>query len=158
MFGDEYSLLIRKAKLEDLEEILNFNIKMAKETEGKIIEKNVVREGVKTMLNNNLKGFYLVAEKSNDSKILCGQLMVTFEWSDWNNKNIWWIQNVYVDKKCRNKKVFSQLYRNAVKMASSEKNVVGLRLHVEKHNDSAKQVYESLGMKKTPYEIYEIYL
>ena len=73
---------IRKAKLEDLEEILNFNIKMAKETEGKIIEKNVVREGVNTMLNNNLKGFYLVAEESNDSKILCGQLMVTFECSD----------------------------------------------------------------------------
>ena len=158
MFGDEYSLLIRKAKLEDLEEIINFNIQMAKETEGKIIEKNVVRQGVKTMLNNNLKGFYLVAEESNDNKILCGQLMVTFEWSDWKNKNIWWIQNVYVDKRYRNKKVFSQLYRNVVRIAASEKNVVGLRLYVEMQNDSAKQVYESLGMKKTPYEIYEISL
>ena len=154
MFGDENSLRIRKAKLEDLEGIVDFNIQMAKETKGKN-DKNVVREGVKAVLNNNLKGFYLVAEENTGDKILGGQLMVTFEWSDWRNKIIWWIHNVYVGKKYRNKKVFSQLYRSVAKMAASEKNVVGLRLYVEEHNDSAKQVYESLGMKKTPYEIYE---
>ena len=151
-------MLIRKAKLEDLEGIVDFNIQMAKEMEGKIIDENVVREGVKAVLNNYLKGFYIVAEENTGDKILGGQLMVTFEWSDWKNKIIWWIQNVYVDKKYRNKKVFSQLYRSVAKMASSGKNVAGLRLYVEKHNDYAKQVYESLGMKKTPYEIYEISL
>ena len=82
-------MLIRKAKLEDLEGIVEFNIQMAKETEGKIIEENVVREGVKAVLNINLKGFYLVAEENNGDKILGGQLMVTFEWSDWRNKIIW---------------------------------------------------------------------
>jgi len=157
LFGDEYSLLIRKAKPEDLEAIVNFNIQMAKETETKI-EKPLVQEGVQVVLNNNLKGFYLVAEENNGNKILCGQLMITFEWSDWRNKKIWLLQNVYVKKSHRNKKVFSQLYRSAVKMASSEKNVVALRLYVEMHNDSAKQVYESLGMKKIHYEIYEISL
>ena len=40
-------------------------------------------------------------------------------------------------------------------MALSKKSVGGLRLYVEKHDNSAKKVYESLGMKKTPYEIYE---
>ena len=158
MFGDEYSLLIRKAKLEDLEGIVDFNIQMAKEMERKIIDENVVREGVKGVLNNYLKGFYIVAEENTGDKILGGQLMVTFEWSDWRNKNIWLIHNVYVGKKYRNKKVFSQLFRSVTKMAAFEKNVVGLRLYVEEHNDSAKQVYESLGMKKTPYEIYEISL
>ena len=158
MFGDEYSLLIRKAKLEDLEGIVEFNIQMAKETEVKTIDKNVVREGVEALLNNNLKGFYLVAEENNDDKILGGQLMVTFEWSDWRNGNIWLIHNVYVGKKYRNKKVFSQLFRSVTKIAAFEKNVVGLRLYVEEHNDSAKQAYESLGMKKTPYELYEISL
>jgi ribosomal protein S18 acetylase RimI-like enzyme len=148
-------LLIRKAKIEDLEGIVNFNIQMAKETEGKIIEGKIVLEGVKAVLNNSLKGFYLLAEENNGAKIHVGQLMVTFEWSDWGNKNIWWIQSVYVDKKHRNKKVFSQLFRTVSKMASSEKDVGGLRLYVEKHNYNAKKVYESLGMKKTPYEIYE---
>ena len=158
MIGAEYSLIIRKAKLEDLEGIVALNIQMSKETDTKIIDENVVREGVKAVLRNVVKGFYLIAEEENNYKILAGQLMVTFEWSDWKNKNIWWIHNVYVDKKYRNKKVFSQLYRCAVKMASSERNVVVLRLYVEDYNVSAKQVYESFGMKKTSYEIYEISL
>lgn len=153
--GDKYSLLIRKAKLEDLERIVDFNIQMAKETEGKILEKNIVREGVKSVLTDESKGFYLVAEENELAKKLGGQLMVTFEWSDWKNKNIWWIQSVYVDRECRNKKVFSRLYRTVSKMALSEKNVGGLRLYVEKDNNPAKLAYESLGMKKTPYEIYE---
>jgi len=84
--------------------------------------------------------------------------MVTFEWSDWRNKKFWWIQSVYVDKKYRNKKVFSQLFGTVTKMALSEKSVCGLRLYTSKNNYSAKQVYESLGMKKTSYEIYEKFL
>lgn len=151
-------MLIRKAKLKDLERIVDFNIQMAKETEGKILDKNIVQMGVRAVLNNKIKGFYLIAEDDKDSEILVGQLMVTFEWSDWRNKNIWWIQSVYVDKKYRNKKVFSQLYRTVSKMVLSEKSVGGLRLYVKKDNNFAKQVYESLGMKKTTYEIYEKFL
>jgi GNAT superfamily N-acetyltransferase len=148
-------LLVREAKLEDLEKIVAFNIQMAKETEGKILEKNIVREGVKAVLNNKIKGFYLMAEDNKTNKKLVGQLMITFEWSDWRNKNFWWIQSVYVDQKYRNKKVFSQLFRTVTKMALSQKSVCGLRLYTGKNNYSAKQVYESLGMKKTLYEIYE---
>lgn len=150
-------MLIRKAKNEDIEKIADFNIQMAKETEGKILDKKVVQEGIRTVLNNKIKGFYLVAE-DKVTKLVVGQLMVTFEWSDWRNKNFWWIQSVYVDKKYRNKKVFSQLYRIITKMALYEKNVCGLRLYTSKNNYSAKQVYESLGMKKTSYEIYDKFL
>jgi GNAT superfamily N-acetyltransferase len=151
-------LIIRKAKLEDLEQIVDFNIQMAKETEEKILEKNVTRGGVEAVLNNESKGFFLLAEENKGENEICGQLMITYEWSDWRNKNIWWIQSVFVDKNFRNKKVFSKLFKFVTKMALSEKGVGGLRLYVEKHNKSAKQVYESLGMKKTPYEIYEKWL
>ena len=154
MFTHDGSLIVRRAGLEDLERIVDFNVQMAKETEGKNLDKHIVREGVRTVLNNESKGFYLLAEDKGD-KMLAGQLMVTFEWSDWRNKDFWWIQSVYVERKYRNSGVFSRLYRAVTKMASSRKNVCGLRLYVEKHNTSAKQVYESLGMKKTAYEIYE---
>jgi len=53
------------------------------------------------------------------------------------------------------KKVFTQHYRTVIKMALSEKSVGGLKLYVQKDNNPAKQVYESLGMKKAPYDIYE---
>ena len=74
-------MLIRKAKLEDTEKISEFNIQMAKETEEKILDKNIVQEGIRAVLNNKIKGFYLVAE-DKATKMLVGQLMVTFEWSD----------------------------------------------------------------------------
>ena len=148
-------MLIRKARFEDWEKIVDFNIQMAKETEGKILDENVVRDGVKAVLDNQLKGFYLLAENDEGNKIIVGQLMITFEWSDWRNCNIWWIQSVYVDKKFRNRKVFSQLFNTVAEMALSEKRVGRLRLYVREDNNSAKQVYESLGMTKTPYEIYE---
>jgi ribosomal protein S18 acetylase RimI-like enzyme len=148
-------LLIRKARFEDWQRIVDFNLQMAKETEWKTLDENVVREGVKAVLDNQLRGFYLLAENDEDTKIIVGQLMITFEWSDWRNSNIWWIQSVYVDKKFRNRKVFCQLFNTVVEMALSEKSVGRLRLYVREDNSSAKQVYKSLGMTKTPYEIYE---
>jgi ribosomal protein S18 acetylase RimI-like enzyme len=148
-------LHIRKAKLEDLESIADFNIQMAKETEGKSLDRNIVLEGVQTVLNNKSMGFYLVAEDTDGTRMVVGQLMVTYEWSDWRNKNFWWIQSVYVDRKHRNKKVFSELFGAIAKMASSTRSVGGLRLYVKENNYYAKQVYESLGMKKTFYEVYE---
>lgn len=148
-------MFIRKARLEDLERIADFNIQMAEETEDKVLDRNVVLEGVKEVLRNESKGFYLIAEDNEDGKMLTGQLMVTFEWSDWRNKVFWWIQSVYVDKKYRKQKVFSRLFETISRMAFSQENVSGLRLYVEKHNVSAKQVYEKIGMKKTTYELYE---
>ena len=96
---------------------------MAMEIEGKIIEKNITREGARSVLMDELKGFYLVAEENIGSKIIIGQLMVTFEWSDWKNKNIWWIQSVFIDGNYRNKKVFSKLFRTVIKIALSKKSV-----------------------------------
>jgi GNAT superfamily N-acetyltransferase len=148
-------LLIRKARFEDWGRIVDFNLQMAKETDGKILDENVVREGVKAVLDNKSRGFYLLAENDEGTKIIVGQLMITFEWSDWRNSNIWWIQSVYVDKKFRNRKVFSQLFNTVAEMALSEKSVGRLRLYVREDNNSAKQVYESLDMTKTPYEIFE---
>ncbi|MEM3069039.1 MAG: N-acetyltransferase [Nitrososphaerales archaeon] len=149
-------ILIRKAEMKDAERIADFNILMARETEGKELDKSIVLEGVKAVINDSHKGFYLVAEKTSNSKEIVGQLMVTFEWSDWRNKCFWWIQSAYVDKRFRKRGIFSRLYEHIVKMANLRSDVSGLRLYVEKYNETAKQVYESLGFMKTSYEIYQI--
>lgn len=150
------SLVIRRAEPEDVETVADFNIKMAEETEGRKLDRVTVLKGVKAAIDDPQKGFYLIAEKREVPTKLVGQLLVTFEWSDWRNKYFWWIQSVYVQREHRDQKVFSQLYRRIVKMAKQRKNVAGLRLYVEKHNELAKRVYEDLGMAKTFYEVYEI--
>jgi len=152
----EDNIAIRKAELKDAETIANLNIKMAEETESKKIDKDVARKGVKAVMKDPHKGFYLVVEKRSIPVRIVGQLMITFEWSDWRNKYFWWIQSVYVDKKYRNKKIFSRLYRQVVEMAKYRKDVSGLKLYVEKYNETAKKAYEALGIKRTSYEMYEV--
>jgi ribosomal protein S18 acetylase RimI-like enzyme len=87
---------------------------------------------------------------------LIGQLMITYEWSDWRNGWFWWIQSVYVLPGRRGRGVFKALYKEVCFIAKSEENVVGIRLYVEEHNLNAKKVYESMGMKPAGYEVLEM--
>jgi len=144
---------IRKAVLRDVETIANYNIQMAMETEDKKLDKKVVLKGVKAVIKDPRKGFYLLAEKKD---AIFGQLMITFEWSDWRNKCFWWIQSVYVDRRYRNQKIFTSLYREIMRLAISTDDVCGLRLYVEEHNESAKKVYKKLDLRRTSYEMFEM--
>lgn len=145
---------IRFANELDIEKIAKNNIKLAFESENKSIEYFTVCNGIRNIINDNKKGFYLIAENKN--KII-GQLMVTYEWSDWNNKNIWWIQSVYVCKENRKKKVFKNLI-NYVKLIAKENNILYLKLYVYKDNEIAKIAYEKIGMKKEYYDLYMLNL
>jgi GNAT superfamily N-acetyltransferase len=147
-------LIIRKAEIKDAEVIAEFNKKAARETEDMNLNFDVALGGTKAVINDPYKGFYLIAEIPETGII--GQLMVTFEWSDWRNKYFWWIQSVYVHKKYRKQKVFSRLHKQVIEMAKSIQNVCGVRLYVVKDNSTAKQVYEALDMQKTHYDIFEL--
>jgi GNAT superfamily N-acetyltransferase len=100
----------------------------------------------------NREGTYFVAEHNG---AVIGQLLITYEWSDWRNGNFWWIQSVYVAQEFRENGVFRGLFSHVEKLARSRRDVCGLRLYVEKNNRRAHQAYARLGMKHTHYEIYE---
>ena len=67
---------IRNAALEDAEAIARFNVQLAMESENEELEYPTVLQGVRTLLLDERKGFYLVAV---DRDTLIGQSMVTFE-------------------------------------------------------------------------------
>ena len=142
------------ANIDDAEQITKNNVLLAKESENLTIEDKTAFEGVKAVLSDEKKGFYLVAVENN--KII-GQLMITFEWSDWHNKNIWWLQSVYVHKSWRRKGTFSTLFNDIMKKAR-ENNVDVLRLYVFNENTKAIDTYNAIGMDKKNYSIYQIYL
>ncbi len=148
------SIRIRKADMHEAPAIARFNRQMAQETEGKKLPEELTLRGVKAVLKDAHKGFYLVAV--TDDAAIVGQLLITFEWSDWRNGNFWWIQSVYVDPAYRQQKIFSRLFRHLKELARFHKEVVGLRLYVEKNNQLAKDIYERLDMIQTPYEMYEL--
>lgn len=143
---------IREATLADAATIAANNSKMAMETEGRSLAPDVVGPGVAALLKDSQMGRYWVAEAEGQT---VGQLMVTYEWSDWRNGMLWWIQSVYVDSGYRRRGVFSALYRHVESLASAESRVCGIRLYVEKENRRAQQTYEALGMTKPNYVVME---
>lgn len=146
-------ITIRPASESDAPVIAEFNRLMATETENKSLPAERIARGVEAILDDPSKGLYFVAEV--DAQVV-GQLMITYEWSDWRNGNFWWIQSVYVRSDYRGKGVFKALYGHVMKIVKGRKDVCGLRLYVDKDNKKARETYERLGMIKTGYRLYEI--
>ncbi len=144
-------MIIREATIDDAEKISKYNVLLAKESENLEISYDTTLNAVKKLISNSNKGFYLLAIL--DGKII-GQLMITFEWSDWSNKDFWWIQSVYVDKKYRKQGVFKNLLSEVKKLAKKS-NVSQIRLYVYKENKKAINAYKSLDMKEKKYIIFE---
>jgi len=145
--------MVRKGTIADAETIARYNVALAKESEHFDLDYERTLLGVKRIFESEEKGFYLVAEIDGG---IIGQLMITYEWSDWRNGLFWWIQSVYVKKEFRSQKVFRSLYDRVVVMAKKEGNVCGIRLYAEKDNDGALNVYQKIGMTITNYHLLEV--
>ncbi|MBT3269503.1 GNAT family N-acetyltransferase [Candidatus Poribacteria bacterium] len=143
---------VRRANPADTDVLAEYNIRMARETEGLELTPGTVRAGVSAALADEGKGRYFVAEVDD---VLVGQLLVTTEWSDWRNGPMWWIQSVYVAPDYRNGGVFRALYEHTVEAARVE-GVPAIRLYVEEGNDAAQGVYQRLGMKPAGYVVYDL--
>jgi len=146
---------IREASPADGPLLADYNSRMAEETEGRALDQENVAPGVAALLADRNKGRYWVAEYDGE---IVGQLMVTYEWSDWRNGTLWWIQSVYVHPAFRRRGVFSALYRHVESLALADSDVRGLRLYVEQDNTRAQQTYEKLGMVKPSYLVMEAML
>lgn len=151
------NIKIRPATAADAPTIAQFNSNMAWETEERKLDPSRVLGGVRALLNEPARGSYFIAEVSENGRaILAGQLLITHEWSDWRNGDFWWIQSVYVAEPYRNRGIFRALYQHVHDLARRDKDVCGIRLYMDAHNDRARAAYERLGMKRTDYQVFEI--
>ena len=144
-------VIVRRAVSADLQTIVNFNLRLAAESEGVELDPERLRAGVTAQLGDSSRGFYLLAEA--DGRVV-GQLALTFEWSDWRNSTFWWLQNVYVAPEHRRRGVFRALYARLIELARQQ-GVCGVRLYVEHNNDVAQAVYQDLGLSPAVYGMYE---
>ena len=143
---------VRAAQASDCATIAAFNAAMALETENKALAPDVLSAGVRAVLAEAKRGFYLVAECDG---AVAGCLMITFEWSDWRNGDWWWLQSVYIAPAFRRRGVFRALYAEVERLAAAAPRVVGVRLYVERENRQAQHTYASLGLHETHYRMYE---
>lgn len=145
-------MIIRQATETDAPSIVEFQLAMAWETENLKLDEPTVVKGVAAVFADSSKGVYYVAE--TDGKVV-GSLLTTFEWSDWRNGTVLWIQSVYVRPEYRKRSIFSKLYKHVQKMVVESANLRGIRLYADKTNTPAHGVYEHMGMTAEHYQMYE---
>ncbi len=145
-------MLIRKAIADEAEIIAGFQQAMALETEELELNNQVLIPGVKAVFDDPSKGNYYVAEV--DGKVV-SSLLTTFEWSDWRNGTVLWIQSVYVRPEFRQQGVYKAMYQHIKSLVETDNSLKGIRLYAEKANFTAHRVYENSGMNADHYQLYE---
>ena len=145
-------LKVRAAQPGDAPAIVEFQLRMARETEALELGRDTLTRGVNAVFADPGTGAYWVAER--DGQVV-GGLLTTFEWSDWRNGVILWIQSVYVVPEERGRGVYRALYEHLRRRVEADSDLKGIRLYVDKGNTAAQRVYERLGMTREHYEMFE---
>src|SRR5437773_9831796 len=117
-----FEVKVRHAAIGDLDVLVRFNAAIAKETEGRNLDMELLRNGTRAVLESSERGCYLVAETES---VIVGQLFVTYEWSDWRNGMVWWIQSVYVEPSVRRRRVYRALHARVLQAAGARGDVRG---------------------------------
>jgi len=145
-------MVVREANNSDIPSLLDFQLKMALETENIQLEILPLTQGMNRLFKDPTKGKYYVAEEAGE---VVGCLMTTFEWSEWRCGTILWIQSAYVAVPSRGKGIFRQMYNHICHLVEGDPGTKGIRLYVEKKNLAAQKVYSGLGMNGDHYTVYE---
>jgi len=143
---------IRAARIDDAAFLAAGNVAMALESEQKQLDPATVTPGVRAVLDDSGKGRYFIAERDGRP---VGQLMITYEWSDWRNGNFWWIQSVYVLPEARRQGVFRKMFDHVEQLAKADATVCGIRLYVERENARALATYRHCGLEDAGYVVME---
>jgi ribosomal protein S18 acetylase RimI-like enzyme len=153
-----HHLTVRPATFEDLETLTEFSAAMALETEQRTLDRTRLRMGTQAVIGQPERGRYFVADLRQGTQadtVTVGQLLITYEWSDWRNAQFWWIQSVYVHPAWRRQGVYRRMHLALIEMAQARPDVCGVRLYVEGSNHVAKHVYKRVGLCPSTYEVYE---
>ena len=146
-----FDIKIREASAPDIPALFENNQALAQETENIQLNNETLLSGVCNALERE-DCHYFVAELNGQ---VVGQTMITYEWSDWRNGLMWWIQSVYVRTEHRKKGIFRSLFKHIEYLARKRPDVKALRLYVKENNSSGKNTYKTLGMRDSGYIIYE---
>ncbi len=145
-------IVYRDAVRNDHPDIVDFQVAMALETESIELDRATCAKGVAAVFDDSALGRYFVAEEAGR---VVGSLLITYEWSDWRNGNVWWIQSVYIVPDLRGRGIYAGLYRHVQDIVEADPSLRGIRLYVDRRNTSAQQVYTKLGMNGAHYVVFE---
>ncbi len=103
------ALPIRDARPDDLDVIVDFNARLALETEGKALDPEHPPPRRRDRAWPIPTGSATGSPRTRTGSVV-GQAAITREWSDWRDGWIWWFQSVYVHPDSRGRGTFRALY------------------------------------------------
>jgi len=145
-------ITVRGARDDDIERIVEWNLRLAEESEDKLLDRNTLTEGVRRGFAHTELCQYFIAELDGTP---VGTTMLTYELTDWRCGVIWWLQSVYVEVGARQHGVFRALYAHIHSLAEKNEEVRGLRLYVRHDNGRARKTYQAMGMSPSGHEVFE---
>jgi ribosomal protein S18 acetylase RimI-like enzyme len=142
--------IVRRAKLSDLGQLVEFTLREAVESEGSRKDKEKAREGIRAALEDESVAVYWVLQSRPDE--IAGNISVVKEWSNWHAGYYWWIQSLYIRPEDRRRGLMKKLIQT-VKEAAREAGALDLRLYVHKDNERAIKAYLKAGFAEADYRI-----
>ena len=143
---------VRRGRREDAPDIVDFQIRLAWETEQFALDRPTVEKGVQAVFDDPRKGAYWIAEVNGE---VAGCLLTVPEWSDWRNGTVVWIHSVYIIPQARRQGVFRAMYERLKTTVEQSVDLRGLRLYVERENERARKTYWAMGMDGNHYKMFE---
>lgn len=145
-------LLIRHATPDDIDTIIDFQLRLAQETEGLALDPTTLRRGVLGVFEVPMRGRYWMAETGGK---VVATLLVTADWSDWRAARMWWIHSVYVVPEARRCGVYRRMEKVIRAEALAAPDVAGIRMIVDKTNEASQRAHEAMGYTRDHYDTYE---
>ena len=133
---------VEVAKPEFSASLVEFEIKLAKETEAIDLDPQTVKKSIEYLAQKtDFENCFVKLEPETGKPI--GSLILVYE-----NKEVFWGISAYVEENYRKQGVFRDLFEKSINH-SKEKNVKAIKLCVEKNNLRAIKAHEKMGFKLT---------
>lgn len=145
--------VVRRARLSDLGQLVELTLREANEAEGIGKNREQVRKGIRTALEDESVAVYWVIQDSHDEVI--GNVSIVREWSNWNAGYYWWIQSMYIKPEHRGRGLMKELIQT-VRTAARQAEALDLRLYVHKNNERAIKAYIKSGFVDADYRIMKM--
>lgn len=139
---------IRSATPDDVDILVAFTLREARDAEDVSLDPAAVRRGVSGALADPRLARYWVAEATEGAA--AASASITTEWSNFHGGYYWWVQSLFVDEVHRGQGLVDQLLDHLAR-AATEDGALDLRLYAHEANARARHVYERCGFTLAPY-------
>jgi GNAT superfamily N-acetyltransferase len=142
------SYQIRPATPDDVDVIVGFTLREARDAEGVSLDPSAVGRGVGRAIADERLARYWIVEAADGTPAATAS--ITTEWSNFHGGHYWWVQSLFVEDAHRGRGLVDRLLDHLASQAAAA-GALDLRLYAHQDNARARHVYERCGFVNAPY-------